>query len=105
MVEVKNIHIEDCDFYGVYLNLPQYPIHIIMSTHAILAQDNFALDYFENRDKYVAVILCRYTFGFQGLLDSEVVAINQKALNFGVKKGMNAKEALILSEKGQDKTL
>lgn len=105
MVEVKNIRIEDCDFYGVYLNLPQYPIHIIMSTRSILAQNNFALDYFENGDKHVAVILCRYTFGFQGLLTSEVVALNQKASDFGVKKGMMAKEALILSEKGQDKEI
>lgn len=103
MVEVKNIRIDDRDFYGVYLHLPQYPIHFIMSTHSILAQNNFSLEYFEHYDKQIAVILCRYTFGFEGLLDSEVVALNQSARYLGVKEGMVAKEALMLSEKGKNK--
>lgn len=98
MVEVKNIRIKDLDLIGVYLNLPQYPLHFIMSTHTILAQNNFSIDYFEHYDRHVAVVLCRYTFGFEGLLDSEVVAVNQTAKERGVHVGMLAKEAVLCCE-------
>lgn len=98
MVEVKNIRIHNLDLIGIYLNLPQYPVHFIMSTHTILAQDNFSIDYFEHYDRNVAVVLCRYTFGFEGLLDSEVVAVNHTAEKRGVRVGMKAKEAVMYCE-------
>lgn len=99
MIEVENICVGEHDFIGVYLNLPQYPIHFMMSTHSILAQTNFAKDYFEQMDKNVAVILCGYTFGFEGLLDSDVIDSNIIAKEKGVLPGMKAKAALILCEK------
>ncbi|MEG0329941.1 MAG: hypothetical protein RSC10_02215 [Longicatena sp.] len=102
MVQVENICIDHHDFIGVYLNLPQYPIHFIMSTRSILAQNNFAKDYFEHFEKKVAVILCEYTFGFEGLLASGVMECNEIAKAKGVKRGMCAKEALILCENNKD---
>lgn len=103
MVEVKNIKINQHHFIGIYLNLPQYPIHFIISTHAILAQNNFSLDYFEQQDKHVAVIICEYSFGFDGLLDSVVTQMNTIALEKGVIQGMKAKEALLLCEESKIK--
>ena len=98
MVEVKRIKIADQDFIGVSFHLPQYPIHFIVSTHAILASDALSLEHFEEQDKQIAVVLCHYLYGFDGLLASEVIAMNQIAKKQGVNKGMNAKEALMLCE-------
>ncbi|MEG0273880.1 MAG: hypothetical protein RR690_02020, partial [Longicatena sp.] len=72
MVEVENIQLDHHEFIGIYLNLPQYPIHFIMSTHSILAQENFSMEHFNHVEKDVALILCSYTFGFEGLLASVV---------------------------------
>lgn len=105
MIEVENIRIDSHDFIGVYLNLPQYPIHFIMSTRAILAQDYFSLEYFEKKDKHVAVILCRYLFGFDGLLASVVIDCNKAAKDKGVCPGMEAKEALVRCEEDSSKTI
>lgn len=105
MVEVENIQVGEHDFIGIYLNLPQYPIHFIMSTHSILTQDNFSLHHFERLDKDVAVIMCRYTFGFDGLLASVVVGCNAIADQKGVTSGMKAKEALMLCEKDSHKEI
>ena len=105
MVEVENIQLNHRDFIGIYLNLPQYPIHFIMSTHSILAQENFSMEHFNHIEKDVAVILCTYTFGFDGLLSSVVVDCNQHALNKGVCKGMIAKEALILCEENTNQAI
>lgn len=105
MVEVKSLMVGQYHFAGIYINLPQYPIHFIISTHTILAQDNFSMDYFERLDRPVAVILCRYTFGFSAILESEIVAMNHIAKEQGVTCGMKAKDAVILCEEGQSKTL
>ena len=99
MIEVENIQIDHHDFVGIYLNLPQYPIHFIMSTHSILAQEYFSIEHFNHRKKDVALILCSYTFGFDGLLASVVAQCNSYAKQKGVCKGMLAKEALMLCEK------
>lgn len=105
MIEVETIRIDTHDFIGVYLNLPQYPIHFIMSTHAILAQDNFSLEYFERKDHRVAVILCHYMFGFDGLLASVVMDCNCVAKKKGICIGMKAKEALVLCEENTKQTI
>ena len=65
MVEVKSITVGQYHFAGIYINLPQYPIHFIISTHTILAQDNFSMNHIA-KEKGVtigmkakdAVILC-----------------------------------------------
>lgn len=101
MVEVKKIQIDDQHFIGVSLNLPQYPIHFIISTHSILASDSLSLAHFEQEHKHTAVVLCNYLYGFEGLLASRVVAMNEIARNKGVEVGMNAKEALILCEENK----
>ena len=98
MIEVRSIHVEQYHFIGVYMNLPQYPIHLILSTHTILAQDNFSISFFEAADKRIAVILCEYVFGFDGLLNSVVSQRNQIAMYKGVEKGMDARKALLLCE-------
>lgn len=105
MVEVKSITVGQYRFAGIYINLPQYPIHFIISTHTILAQDNFSMDYFERLDRPVAVLLCRYTFGFAGILDSEIMSMNHIAKEKGVTIGMKAKDAVILCEEGKDQTI
>lgn len=99
MVELRSIQFEGFHFIGVYLNLPHYPIHMIVSTHTILAQNNFSITFFNDEDKTAAVIICRYTFGFDGLLDSEVIDYNLQAEAKGVVKGMNGREAMVLCEK------
>lgn len=101
MIEVKNIQVQGHHFMGVYLNLPQYPIHLIISTHTILAQDSFAIDYFENMNKSVAVVLCHNAFGFNNLLASNVIGMNQIAKNKGVTLDMPAEEAIVLCEETQ----
>ena len=101
MVEVRKIQIQDQHFIGISLNLPQYPIHFIISTHAILATDSLSIQHFEDEQKHTAVVLCRYLYGFDGLLSSEVVAMNAAAIEKGVAVGMNAKEALMLCEENK----
>lgn len=103
MVEVKRIKLQDQSFLGIYLNLPQYPIHLLVSTHAILAQDIFSLQQFHDEHKQVAVVLCEYLYGFDGILGSCVKGANEVAIHMGVKVGMNAKEALILCESNKEK--
>lgn len=98
MIEVRSMHVENFHFIGIYMNLPQYPIHLILSTHTILAQNNFSITFFESNDKRIAVILCEYVFGFDGLLNSVVVERNTIAEKKGVEKGMYAREALMLCE-------
>lgn len=99
MVELRSIQIDEVSFIGVYLNLPHYPLHLIVSTHTILAQNAFSIAFFEHENKRAAVILCQYVFGFEGLLNSKVIEYNTYAEKKGVMKGMCGKEAMMLCEK------
>lgn len=69
----------------------------------ILAMDAFTISYFERTKNNVAVILCRHVYGFDALLNSEVLVANHIAYEFGVQVGMKAKEALMLCENTKEK--
>lgn len=103
MVEIKRLRIQEQDFIGIYLKLPRYPIHLIVSTHTILASDALSISHFEDENKDTAIMLCQYCYGFDGLLNSEVKGINQIAKQAGVNVGMKAKEALMLCENTKEK--
>ena len=66
---------------------------------------HFYTYYFERLNRPVAVLLCRYTFGFAGILDSEIMSMNHIAKEKGVTIGMKAKDAVILCEEGKDQTI
>ena len=104
MIDVKKIELADCRFMGISLDLPMYPLQLIVSTHVILASDAFSLDHFNDRNKKTAVILCTCHRGFEDMLACEVKAMNDMAVNAGVTYKMKAREALLLCEKSKEKS-
>lgn len=98
MVEIKNIKIGDEPYLGIHMYLPRTPLFILMSTKTILAQDMFSIDYFEDKPS-VCVILTHYGFGFDTLVNGEVVACNESARQHHVCLGMKGSDALALCEK------
>ena len=99
MVEVKSIKSGDEYYVGIHLQLPQYPMYMIVSCKVILAQNMYAIDFFDKQDKKPAVILVQYGYGFDSMLYGEVTDMNSIASAYGVRLGMNGKEALKLCEK------
>lgn len=97
MVEIKSMQIDKKSFLGIHMHLPGYPLYLMMSTKAILAQDMFDIHYFD-KENAVAVVLVKYAYGFDAVLNAPVVAMNEKARERGVCIRMMGKEALLLCE-------
>lgn len=105
MIEIHSMPVEKYSFLGIYMQLPQYPIYLLVSMHVILAPICFSKEYFNCLDKKVAVILVKSSFSFESLLECEIVSYNDFAQQIGVTAKMKGKEALLLCEKSTHKKI
>lgn len=97
MVEIKSMQVHQDSFLGIHMHLPGYPLYLIMSTKAILAQEMFDIQYF-HKEKPIAVMLVPYCHGFEEVLEAPIIAMNEAARRKGVSLHMLGKEALLLCE-------
>lgn len=97
MVEIKSIQVFQKSFLGIQMQLPGYPLFLLMSTKVIMAQNMFDIAYFE-KENNISVVILDYRYGFEAMLDAPVIAVNEVARLHGVALQMRGKEALLLCE-------
>ena len=93
MIDLKSIQIEDERVIGLRIKLPFTLFIFVFNTKGFLCGDLINMEMLENNT--ACICITSKSSNYEECLTSEIISLNKRAIDKGIKLGMTGKEALL----------